>query len=684
MRERYKLDGNIITESPEGWAKRTSRVEHERVLKGRLITEDGTLLWYKDGYRYIKSVFNANVCGEIKIEIERDVMHNGNWQTSFIGTLKMPECEFGIAPFYVKTPVVDNGYYARIKNNKSIKTTVNNARSKNDVAIALPIATDINMFTPSDGSHTGVSDRRCYPIYELFRYMIAFVTDDEIGFMSETFDPRNDPARPGYDPGNPAEYGNFVVMLGIDIRLPQSLQTDKFMELSFDELYSEVDKKFNIGFRMEYVDGKPTMRIEKASWFYREKKPTYLNYLRNIKRTVDVQNLISAIGLGSDITDDTTSLAFPENTRYFGFKDEQFYLFGQTNLDRVRDLKSQWIISSNIIEDIFVTGNDAHDDEICMVEITSYVPSRLAHRTNWIIAAPPYYYNEHLQNQHVINRWLDGIPQTVVAQLGIGNHRFKATRTTTSAVEHYLSPNPGGTMFNNTTNPYLFDDDFTPATNFDPSNSYGNGTTQGTPVVIANSRYTAAAAGIFTFKADYPLRVFHADSIFTFYREVRLKRYDSSNVLISTILAGQSLAHPAPGDYVVSVNGSFNMNATDYVVVETLFRLFTSVYVPGAYVEFQRHVAGASFECTFASIDEGGVYTIVDVSNQRFMKYNSNAIEMTEEKYDEIIADTTEPVYMNHDGQNHFRGWLEQLKFDRGKGKADITTLGRRIDEPNI
>jgi hypothetical protein len=135
MLTRYVLDGNIIVESPEGWNKRVTTVTDDRLLKSRLVTEDATLTWFDDGYQYIKSVFDNNIVGEISLQIQIDALHSGQWVTDYVGILKMPGCEFSIAPNYVKTKIEDDGWYAKINNNKSLKTTVNNARSKNNVQI---------------------------------------------------------------------------------------------------------------------------------------------------------------------------------------------------------------------------------------------------------------------------------------------------------------------------------------------------------------------------------------------------------------------------------------------------------------------------------------------------------------------------------------------------------------------
>lgn len=671
MKIRYLLDGNIINESPDGWEKRKTSIKHDRVLKGRLISEDATLEWFADGYEYIKSVFDNDITGEIKIQIQIDLLETGTWVTDYFGLLKMPDCQFNISPNYVKTAILDDSFYSRIANNRAIKTTVKNTKSKNDVIIDLPDEKLINFFRPVDGVY-GISGRKAYTIYQCFKYMIAFMSDDEVGFISETFNDDNDTI---------GEYGKFVVILGIEIRLGAS-NTKDFLELDFAELYNEVDKKFNIGFRIERIDGKPYMRIEKATWFYKNTTSTRFDYLRDIKRGVDNEYLYSTIGLGSDDTVDAVSLSFAENGRWFGFLDEQFYLLGKTNIDRTLDLKSRWILSSNVIEDILMNNAKQYDENIFFVQVLNTFSSTIfAYQSNWFAGAPPYYYNEQLSNQHVTERWLDGIPKSVVAQLGVANRRFKAIRPQKEVNFLGYSPNPGGIIYSNIQEPWQFKDDYTPPLLYDSSNSYGNGTTQGLPVAQADSRFTAPAAGIFVFEITHPLKVYYCDINITITVKIELKRYNSAGTLLITHLHQESRTGASSGIYWLNFKRGIVMNSSDYVEIKKTTVAFSSVYFPGTHVRLQE-LENATFGCTYASIDEGGEFTIGDITNQRYMKYVAKNFPITHAQLDSIKNDTAQSIEINTDGKNNYIGWIDSLIIDRLKGTVDCITRGRRIDEP--
>lgn len=662
MLTRYILDGIIINELPEGWEKRVTTINNDRDLKGRLVTEDATLTWYADGYVYIKSIFDNDIVGEIAIEIQNDALHNGTWVTSYEGILKMPGCQFNIAPNYVKTKIEDDGFYSRINNNKSIKTTVNNGRSKNDVEIDVAAPLLLNCFDPVDGTF-GYSQRTCYSIDECFRYMIDFVSDGEVGYVSDTF---------FVDLTTPGEYAKFVIIRGIELRLGNT-NTDVFLELDFKTLYKEVDKKFNIGFRMERINGKPTMRIEKESWFYQNSPSVQFNNLRDINRTVDADFLYSAIELGSS----TTELVgdFPEDVRWLGFYDEQFYLLGKSNIDRVLDLKSDWIISSNVIGDVVVNNADSYDDDIFIIEINNFT-GVLASATNWLSSTPPYYYNENLINQHVTDRWLDGIPSSIVAQLGIADYRFRAIDTNSYSV--YIVPYAAGV--NDYSSHRQFSDDYTQPYQFDPSNSYGDGTAQGTPVTQAKSRYTAIAGGIFSFVAHWTYIVYDNGIGMAVLPYVEFVRYNSLNVIVETVRNYGD--HDNNITYHLYVAHSFALNSGDYIIVRTGFQTISLGPVGAQRGAITQSLQGSWFMCTFTSLDKGGEYTTTQIINQRYMNYSAKDVPVTEEQVAIIIEDTAQPVWMNVDGNNNYKGWIDKIKFNRSEGTADIEIRGRRIDEP--
>ena len=672
MNIRFKFDDTLINEVPDGWEKRVSSIVYDRTFKGRLIKEDATFEWFLDGYQYISRVFAESICDEIAVEIQVDKQEIGNWETQFRGIIKMPDCDFRISPNYVRTPILDNSFYARINNNKSIKTTVNNGRSKNDVEITPCEERETTLFVPSTGAYS-YGGRTTYAIYDAFRYMIDFMTDGEVGFVSETF---------GWtDPFSPSgEFASYVLCLGIELRLGAT-NTDKFLELSFDDLFRQLDKKFNLGFRIEYVSGKPYMRIEKLSWFNKTGVSHRFTNINAVRRGVNSDTLFSVVQTGADDTIDVPSLQFPENTRWQGFRDEQFYLLGQCNIDKPLDLKSQWVISSNVIEDVVVNNSDAFDDSIFIIQRNN-LGFTDAKQSNWLSGTtPPFFYNEGLINRNVIDRYIDTIPFSVAAQLGISQHRFRAINSSDLPIRTRYASNPAGSQ-TYTIARFNFDDDYTSPTQFDDSNDYGNGTVQGSPVATADSIFTASIADTYTFFVNYIWEVIHADNNMFLSTRVQALRYDSGNTLQETQnLYFSSQQNPAAGLYNAPKFFTMAMASGDYVEIKVTHTEFENVYFPGTYIQW-RPKSGGEFACVFSLLTEGGQFTNADARSQPFMKYVLSDVPLSDSDFENIISDTSKQIEFDTNGIDVYVGWIYDLKYKKGDGRADVTLVGRLIDEP--
>lgn len=677
MKIRFLLDNNIISESPEGWEKRISKIRYDSQIKGRLITLEVTLDWFADGYDYIKRIFNENICDEIDVRIQQTDEISNAWFDVYIGKIKMPDCEFHISPYYVKTAIVDNGYFARINNNKGIKSRVDNTKSKNDVLIDVPTPRSCQLFRPHNGNYQYLN-RDGYLLYDLFKYYIAFMSDDEVGFVSDTFNKPN------------GIYSNYVAMLGIEVRLGAT-NTDKILEMSFTDLFTEVDKKFNIGFRIEYTGTKPIMRIESMSYFYDNTSTARFNNLRDIKKRVDTNGMYASLRVGSSDTIDNIGLKFPEGTRYFGFKDEQFYLLGQCNTERELNLVGNWVVSSNTIEDVVENNNDEYDENIFLIEIVDFV-SYQANKSNWLTGVtPPWYYNEHLKNSDVMNRWFDGIPQTVVGQLGLGNNRFIAYRDVDAPIRTSYPSNPcnvcisqHGDTFPSATQGSKFPDDY--VRGYDYNNRFGNGTAQGTAVTQANGRYTAPATGQYKFESQIAVKYLPSSVVNTgqdyILMRITFYRFSSANVLISSITNGYSTQTiPSNNEYYHFDSCVINLNATDYVICRQQIQATFNIYTASKKIDTIQ-TKNSWFACTYCSVDEGGTYQIIDNSYQRFMQYNVQDVPMKQSELDSIINNTSGYIEINTKGTNNYSGWIDEMRVDHFNRTADITLKGSQASEP--
>lgn len=655
MSLRLSLDNVLVKEHPQGLNDLKGSIKYDRNLKGRFLTEDQVLVFYEDGYRHLKKLDSQGFCAEVAVRIEEDVNEDSAFEVIYDGIIHLPACEFGIEPYYVRCPVDDNNFYARINKNKSIKVLITTDRSKNDLPITPAAHEVVEFFRPSTGAYS-YPNRWVYPAREVFRVLIEWMSDGEVGFVSDTF------------ADGTGDYEDLGVILGAELRAGPANSHDKQPEISFQEYLEQVNKKYNLQIGIEYSSaGKPVIRIEKEDSFYSSDISVQIDYVHDIKQKVDASRLYAAIKAGSDKTDDSSgAVQYPETTRWLTFRSEQYPSLGQCNIDTELDLVSSYIISSNVIEQIVVNNLPDYDDDIVLVQVD--FATLKAKQSNWLTAGPPYFYNEGLKNDAVVQRWLSGIPASIANYLGTNNDaRFNARLDTTLNFDESVAA--GGS----TGAPVWGRNDFS-NTGFDaPGNNYGGGTAQGTIVPFNKAKYTAPQGGFYRFGTGLYGQILHHSfgSACNFW--VKAMRFNAANALITQLNYFFSIPPgiTSPVNFDHHVQFSFLLNSTDFVKVE--WRVSNqNINDPSLRLVFNS-LPDSYFRCDFTSFG-GGVWATVDDADFKCVQFTFKAA-MSKQTFDRIKSRMSEAIYFNTDGIKNYKAWIDQISCNKKEGNATLTLI---------
>lgn len=626
----FLLDGSFV-DDPKNWEDLDSTIKRDQSISGLLITQEAQLEFYGSGYSYIKGVFDSQgFCDFIVIEI-RQSCDQLNYQQIFKGVIYLSDCVFDLDRCSVKVKTVDDGFYARINNNKSIKAKLDVGTSKNNETITAAQDRTVEFFDPSTGNYlTGLYDPKphCYTIYEVFKFLVSFMSDGTVDFVSDIFNIGGD-------------WEGQCLTIGNEVRLADQ---SVIPMLSFSDVFTEVNKKNRIGFSVEKMNGRPTLRIEDADYFYGQTSALTLTDVKDATMQMDTTQLYSQVHLGSSTFDEASPTVgqFPEAIDFLGFKDETFHLIGTCNIDKTLELSSSWIISSNIIEDVFINGNDAYDEDIILIDVD--LNTNRAVRSNWLTptSTPPYYYNETFNNQNTTERWLNGIPNQIAQFLGNNDDTFKATSTS----DQTITP---PTVYV----PFLFQDDSTPP-NHDVSGNYDN----------ALSRYTTPVGGGYVFNYTGRLTVTHPTTN-VFLAEIYIRRFDSllsliEERLISTISATTS--EPVKNANI-NASASFNANTGDIFTVE--------IRTVGIYTSIKQY-SGAVFECT-STATGGGLVGNFDPDNYKIKKY-SFKYPLTFDQINTIKTDTKKLITFTSNNVQR-TGWIDTIKYYHHNKVSEIVLI---------
>lgn len=635
---RISLDGNILSDEPEGWADFISELKRDKTIRGQVLLMD-LVLKFKgntDGYAHLKPLIDCQgFCAFSTVKIEEDCNSDENWITIFDGIIFYTNVKEFLFPCVLECTLTDNSFFAKIDNNKNIEAYVNVGRSKNDVEI-ITQSYIAKFFDVNTGIYSNFVN--IYPVWYCFEFMIKYMTDGEMNVVSDYFK------------GNllGETQGQFMtITTGNQIRLGVGNATI-FPFISFQKIFEEVNKKVPISFSIETdATGKKTMRIEPKSYFFNTGTSTTLNNVKGIVKSVDTSQLYAKLNIGSSKTLEYVAgqTDFPQGIIFLNFKETHLTLTGKCNVDTTLDLVSDWVTDSNVIQDIFSNGNTGYEEDIIFV-MADYMTTQQAIQTDiFNTGAPPYFYNDFLRNVNVAQRWLGGIPNSVVIYQGSEDDEFMATSTADVAA------------FIGTIEPFAFQDDFT-APNFDPNNRYNN----------ISYRYTAPSTGVYSFETVMLLDILGvtfcnpADPNFVYFVDFTLVKYDSAGNEIQTIVDFRRIN--SLGLHTITSTYSVYLAATDYVVI----RLFTSASnICSPYTMFWK--AGSTFACT-ATVTGGGQFASYSPEDFKAYQYQFN-YPITFAQYQSIIANPLKLLAFN-DGTNDYSGWIENMKYKHREGTASF------------
>lgn len=648
-RLRILFDGQEINETPIGWEDITSVIKRLKQFNGLLITCEAKLTFKEDGYTYLINKYNAGLNSTVDVELQQFV--DNYYQTFFKGIIFIRTIEIERGECTISVLIEDNTFYAKVFNNKSLEVLPYGEQTKSGLPLVACEYEKVQMFDPNDGSSIGVLvnppfSGACYPVYNLFRYIISYITDNTVGFSSTLFGPGGD-------------YEGLTVTCGVVLRqyivggTTDEDFKENFQPISFAKLFEEVNKKINIGLYFDFSSAIPVLRIERLSEVHTNATIFQALNVLGIKEKIDVDELYGSVRIGSTETTDKiyafpeTGLLFPENISFVGPKEEQFHSLTPTNIDRELNLVSDWIISSNKIEDALLHGEEDTDDEMFFIMCDVAGGNYSAHQENLDgnNTSFPVFYNIPLFGPAVMSNYNSTIPFTIVKYLGDSDNTFQASKsandTNSTFVTPFLSPY---FVF-----PVVFDDEST-TPNHDVGGNYDNTT----------HYFKAPASGLCTLYTNVRLAIGSSASS-SWNITGRFKRYDmvGGTLLSETIFFNQNNIDTTSTYTIINCTGSRPMilDANNVAAVEIELE-----YV-GNTIGFYNILANSVYSCT-QSADGGGQVAYFKPDNAPLILHEWE-YPLTFNEFKFIERNQTGQIEFARYNRIHYSGWIDSIRFKR-------------------
>jgi len=640
----FYLDDVLLDTDPKGWDDINFMIKLDKDLNGRLIFIDVELEFFDDGFTYLTDkLYEDGFCETVNLKI-MEACADSNYRLIHEGIIFLSKLQIDEKTCGVKVRPDDNSFYAKIDKNRGLNVLPWVEQSKNGVEIEPAELEKILFFNPVDGVYyphtlvTGDYTSTGYKAFEVFRYLVAWMTDGTVDFGSTLF-----------DTGGELEFFMLTtgtVLFTVQSGLNQVAFEDSFPEdLSFENFFKEVYKKEAIGFYIDYSGLRPKLWIEKIQEIPTgTDAATFDNIKFGVRTTVDTQRLYSTIEIGSDIVQNVPSLQFPP-VDWLGFNHESYNVLGNCGVDTTLDLVSGYIIDSNVIEDAINTPSDEYEGEFALIECYQFTSNaNVATQTNNLTGVtPPYFYNQGLVNNEVAKRFFGAIPVSIAKYLGNQDNTFFATMTT----DNQLHGVGGGTTVDSQILPFQNDYDFP---NFDTSNNWN----ADAPPTAGAALYTVPQSGQYTFASSIVVRMGGIVGVaFALYDVL-----DSGGTLLTTYVSeGQRFTLGTTQIHVL--NTSQTINLTIGQKVRLRFRWTNESTVTSGF----RVMSTSTFACT-SDVTGGGIYATYDPKDYLGLlhefEYNISASQWAA-----ILADPRGNIKFAQANQDFRRGLIDTIRFNK-------------------
>lgn len=371
----------------------------------------GTVTLGGQGFRYFQNLLRTNYDTQVPCTLSRYDEYDGVWETVLHGLVFVTDCTFDLYAQTVEIQLVDNSFFAKIENNKSIEFVIGSGRSKNGtditgVATSTQIKVLNNLPTPPlvyfPNTVTGWSR------YEAMKFLVAAMTDNQIGFYSDALQDYLDPVQNVINQGylfsgealrdGPKQYGPNI---------------------SFEYLYGDLAKLYNL---VQYIDmdsnGNLRLRVERFDDIRQSSTIDTQHVATSVNEMINSDTLYSCVRMGSKDQDLDGYFPF---TPFLSTFEEQFAMSYASNTDKELDLKMQALITdTNLIyytqtQQGLVNPDSNKDDEVF------YVICRKYNGVDWdekgtLYFSGEYFLNADISNQNVLINNFTGLPATIFKQ----------------------------------------------------------------------------------------------------------------------------------------------------------------------------------------------------------------------------------------------------------------------------
>lgn len=660
---KFYLNGTLINDTPDKWDAIDTSIKRDDI-SGILLYDSNlrfTTYGGQDLYIALKAKWDTDRFGESTFDVYQRAGSAG-YLLIHAGTIFHSDLEFNLINGSINFKTEDRGFYAMVNNNKNIEVNLDQNLSKNEVNIGGCPSFLLEVHKVSNGTYYAAK-RQAFKVYDVLEYLIRFMSDDRMGFQSETF-------------GAGGQYEGYCIVAGHEM-----IDHDQTVSprLSWYKLANDLIKRFNVRFAITGSAVSPVVQCESFDRFYSgDLSYTLSDIPQEIRLKVDTNLIYSGVNVGSTDYETTSSLTYPDVQYLITFKEENLYFKGTNNIDRTLDLIGNLVISNSSIEVVLemLSGHDTYDEKQFLIHYNTATNKSIS--TNWTPISGKHLYNETLNNINILSRWSGAFPSEIVSNFyDPGPDRFKALKYRQSPDIFAFTDKSLHDIGTFESLPINYSDDY--ANGYDPGLNYGDTTPQGTDVPQTASYYTAPTGALYSFSASASIRLNKYTTGTTLIGKRKL--YFKLRFYKSTTETFDSASYEVSRDdgynstkyFTLSNSISTYLNAGDTMEV----RLVIDIESANNYSN-KRNIElavdpGSFFSCNGIDIG-GGTLTVSNPNEYKCVKMNFT-YPLTLEDYLSIRSSKEGLIKVPITSNTAINGWVENLKFDHSSGEATFELI---------
>ena len=656
--DKYKfiLEGNEVS-NPNGWDKFELRLKRDDDIAGLLISSTNKFTFKGDGYDIIKDRFDNNYNDKINATIE--VLEDNSYVEKYKGVIILTDVLFNLEKRTVQTTIEDASFQGAIQANKNVKSFLNAGMTKNGEQVTSLTIFNLDYFI-ANGTYQSLANRRAYLLKDALDFMVRFMTDDTVKGIQSTY--LDDTAN--FDGVLP------YITTGEAIRLANSDAPN----VSFSELMTFLQRTHDLTFDFVTVSGEVVMRIEERAFFFQSDVTDTFRDLTDLSLNVDSQKIASHLEVGNNTTADAGNCSL--TTRFFSFQEEDYALKGKGNVDKLIDLKTDFVTDSNVIQYIVTNlSDDEFDDNIVIVQASTTQAARFQSTS---YCSNNYYYNASFTNDKIIDRNLNAIPNSITKYLTAATTPAKAeisqaTVLDTNATGFVGMPDDILTDVVRYINPLEFDSEiYDLGNNYDPN--------------LPDTFYDVPFTGNFSFQANVYAslqltEIWNTSFATSISFSIEIRRWNASFTQMKESVKSGEISVGFTSLYQMkflnrSVQTTMSCDTGDRVNVLVVFRVHAgTTNVKTIIATIIKNTNLTFFECLGAE-DDAGTYKVFDPNSfkARLFKFRKN---VSLQRSDNIRENTRSSFIINElsDTTLDKTVWIEEVVNNVETGETSFTMI---------